>query len=301
MSASRSGGSIRAEGSDLRVGAIARRAGHRRSARPLVALIAGRGRRRASTSIAAPRSPCSRPATRSALRASPSAPAGIPDANGPGLRALATAAGADGRSTSGSPATSSTTCSLGFAGPRRRRGPGHRLGWRVGRPVRRRQDGDRDDRRRSTSGGSPSSPASPSPSGRPTRPGGGPPVLILGLPGNPVSSAVTFELFVRPAIRRMSGRDDVLRPVDRARPRRPVSKSEGRRAFVRVVAERDATGRRSATTQGRVRVPLAGGATGQGSHVISALAVADALAVIPEDVPGLPAGADVALWWLDRP
>jgi molybdopterin biosynthesis enzyme len=50
---------------------------------------------------------------------------------------------------------------------------------------------------------------------------------------------------------------------------------------------------------GRVPVDLAGGSAGQGSHVLSALAVADALAIIPEAHDELPAGADVALWWLD--
>ena len=48
------------------------------------------------------------------------------------------------------------------------------------------------------------------------RPDGGAPILVFGLPGNPVSSAVTFELFVRPAIRRLAGRLDLLRPADRA-------------------------------------------------------------------------------------
>ena len=46
--------------------------------------------------------------------------------------------------------------------------------------------------------------------------------------------------------------------------------------------------------------PFAGGAGGQGSHVLSALATADALAVIPEADDSLPSGADVDLWWLDR-
>jgi molybdopterin molybdotransferase len=143
-------------------------------------------------------------------------------------------------------------------------------------------------------------PGKPFAFGTAERPGGGPPVLIVGLPGNPVSGAVTFELFVRPAIRRLSGRRDVLRPVDRAVLGDAVTKSQGRRAFVRVVAERDADGAPIRDERGRVRVRLAGGAAGQGSHVISALAVADGLAVIPETVPGLPAGADVDLWWLDR-
>ena len=75
-----------------------------------------------------------------------------------------------------------------------------------------------------------------------------------------------------------------------------MSKSHGRRAFLRVQADRDATGAPIRDARGRVPVHLAGG---QGSHVISALAAADALAVIPEADDTLPAGAEVALWWLD--
>lgn len=124
-------------------------------------------------------------------------------------------------------------------------------------------------------------------------------ILLFGLPGNPVSSFVTFELFVRPAIRRLAGRRDVLRPVDRAVLGDDVSKSAGRRAFVRVTAERDAGGAPMRDEHGRVRVRLSGGAAGQGSHVMSALASADALAVIPEAHDTLAAGAEVELWWLD--
>ena len=126
-----------------------------------------------------------------------------------------------------------------------------------------------------------------------------PPTLLFGLPGNPVSSFVTFELFVRPAIRRMAGRRDVFRPTDRAVLGDDVSKSAGRRAFIRVTAERDAAGVPVRDEQGRVRVRLSGGAAGQGSHVMSALATADALAVIPEAHDTLAAGAEVELWWLD--
>ena len=112
---------------------------------------------------------------------------------------------------------------------------------------------------------------------------------------------MTFELFVRPAIRSLSGRPDVLRPVDRAVLIDGYRKVPGRRAFVRVVAERDDHDRPVRDRDGQVPVRLAGGPGGQGSHVISALALADALAVIPEDVAELPAGAAVDLWWLDRP
>ena len=112
-----------------------------------------------------------------------------------------------------------------------------------------------------------------------------------------VSSAVTFELFVRPAIRSLAGRHDLLRPVDRAVLGEPVRKSHGRRAFLRVEAERDAAGAPVRDGHGRVMVHLAGG---QDSHVISALAAADALAVDPRGRRSLPAGAAVDLWWLDR-
>jgi molybdopterin molybdotransferase len=125
---------------------------------------------------------------------------------------------------------------------------------------------------------------------------------MFGLPGNPVSTFVTFELFVRPALRRLAGhRDDALfRPTDRGVLQDDVSKSTGRRAFVRVFAARDADGAPRRDEHGRVPVSLSGGPGGQGSHVLSALATADALAVIPEADDRLPAGAEVALWWLDR-
>jgi molybdopterin biosynthesis enzyme len=50
---------------------------------------------------------------------------------------------------------------------------------------------------------------------------------------------------------------------------------------------------------GRAQVHLAQGPAGQGSHVLSALAAADALAVVPEDVDVHRAGDPVELWWLD--
>jgi molybdopterin molybdotransferase len=136
---------------------------------------------------------------------------------------------------------------------------------------------------------------------RPTGADTAAPILLLGLPGNPVSVFVTFELFVRPALRRLAGRPDhdLRRPTDRGVLEEPVTKSRGRRAYLRVVARRDGPGGPPLRdAEGRVRVALAGG---QGSHVISALAAADALAIVPESVDGLPAGAAVELWWLDRP
>jgi molybdopterin molybdotransferase len=141
-------------------------------------------------------------------------------------------------------------------------------------------------------------PGKPFAFGTADRSGGGPPALVFGLPGNPVSSFVTFELFVRPAIRRLAGRTerDLLRPADRAVLTEPVHKSHGRRAYLRVIAERDRDGGPARDERGRVPIRLAGG---QGSHVISALAAADALAIVPEASDDLPSGAEVAIWWLD--
>jgi molybdopterin molybdotransferase len=143
-------------------------------------------------------------------------------------------------------------------------------------------------------------PGKPFAFGTAERPDGGM-ALLFGLPGNPVSSFVTFELFVRPAIRALAGHrpDRLLRPVDHGVLLEPVSKSPGRRGFFRVVADRDADGSPARDDQGRVRVRLAGGQAGQGSHVMSALAAADALAVVPEVHDRLDAGAAVELWWLD--
>jgi molybdopterin molybdotransferase len=140
-------------------------------------------------------------------------------------------------------------------------------------------------------------PGKPFAFGLATIPEARPAPLLFGLPGNPVSSAVTFELFVRPALRRLEGRLDLLRHPDRAVLGEPVTKSAGRRAFLRVSVERDATGTPLRDGQGRLSVSLAGG---QGSHVLSALAAADGLAIIPESSDSLPAGATVELWWLDQ-
>ncbi len=125
----------------------------------------------------------------------------------------------------------------------------------------------------------------------------GSPVLLFGLPGNPVSAFVTFELFVRPVLRRLAGHPHLHRPADRAVLEDPVTKSLGRRGYQRVVALRERDGTPSRDRRGRVRVRLAGG---QGSHVLSALAAADALAVIPEPLERVSAGTEVELRWLDR-
>jgi molybdopterin molybdotransferase len=109
-------------------------------------------------------------------------------------------------------------------------------------------------------------------------------VLLFGLPGNPVSSLVTFELFVRPVLRLLAGHEDVIgRDIVRATLEQAVSKAHNRRAFIRV--------KLSASQNGEGwRADLAGG---QDSHVLSALAAADGLAIIGEEHDSLPAGSEV--------
>jgi len=112
--------------------------------------------------------------------------------------------------------------------------------------------------------------------------------LLFGLPGNPVSSFVTFQLFVRPVLRRLAGHaDPKARERRRARLAQAIVKHDERRAFLRVTLAPDPD------HPGAWLAALAGG---QGSHVLSALAAADALAVVPEEVREMPAGAEVEVW-----
>ncbi|MFJ4842438.1 gephyrin-like molybdotransferase Glp [Streptomyces sp. NPDC088746] len=103
---------------------------------------------------------------------------------------------------------------------------------------------------------------------------------LLALPGNPVSSYVSFELFVRPAILTLMGLDDVHRPKVRATlsTDEALSSPSGKRQFLRGTYDAEAG-----------TVTPVGGA---GSHLIAALAQADALIVLPEDVTSAEPGTD---------
>ncbi|MFD7878373.1 gephyrin-like molybdotransferase Glp [Streptomyces sp. NPDC059766] len=105
-------------------------------------------------------------------------------------------------------------------------------------------------------------------------------IPLLALPGNPVSSYVSFELFVRPAIRTLMGLADVHRPTTRATlaADKALTSPAGRRQFLRG----------SHCDDGTVR-PVGG----SGSHLVAALAHADALIVVPEDVTSVEPGTEV--------
>jgi molybdopterin molybdotransferase len=104
---------------------------------------------------------------------------------------------------------------------------------------------------------------------------------VIGLPGNPVSAFVSFEVFVRPVIRSLQGRRDVQRPVVHAVAAEPLRSTPGKRSFLRVRLAREGE-RWLAKPTGH-----------QGSHVVSSIARADGLAVIDEDVLEVPAGEQV--------
>jgi hypothetical protein len=66
--------------------------------------------------------------------------------------------------------------------------------------------------------------------------------LVFGLPGNPVSAMVTFEEFVRPALRKLTGHTALFRPLVRARLAERLAKKPGRMHFVRVGCHASAAG-----------------------------------------------------------
>ncbi len=105
---------------------------------------------------------------------------------------------------------------------------------------------------------------------------------VFGLPGNPVSAAVSYELFARPAIRTLAGHRATLRPVQRALAGEPFRRRrDGKLHVVRAVAVENEFG--------RIRVHSAGG---QGSHMLGALAAGNALVLLP-DGEGVDEGAAV--------
>ncbi len=106
-------------------------------------------------------------------------------------------------------------------------------------------------------------------------------VPLVGLPGNPVSAMIATELFVRPAVLKMQGFTEWPWPELRARLTDPITRKDGRRHYLRV---------RLRETDEGWEATLTGD---QGSGILSSLVQADGLAVIPEDVDHLPAGAEV--------
>ncbi|MEJ7834027.1 MAG: gephyrin-like molybdotransferase Glp [Nocardioides sp.] len=111
---------------------------------------------------------------------------------------------------------------------------------------------------------------------------------IFTLPGNPVSSYISFELFVRPALRTLMGITPVETPTAAARLAETVTSPAGRRQFLR--------GTYAVGPDGPVVTPVGGA----GSHLVGDLAASDALIVVPEDATSITAGALVSVVRLDQ-
>lgn len=112
-------------------------------------------------------------------------------------------------------------------------------------------------------------------------------VPVFGLPGNPVSALVSYELFARPALRRMAGHRQLLRPVVRALavgpfPRRPDGKLHLARGLLRYGPAGDL---------------VVSAMQGQGSHQLRALADANCLVALPDGY-GAQTGDSVDTWLL---
>jgi molybdopterin molybdotransferase len=106
---------------------------------------------------------------------------------------------------------------------------------------------------------------------------------FFGLPGNPVSVFVSFEMFVRPAILKMMGRGQLSRPEVAATLGGEISGPTGKTVFARVEVARGADGWTATPTGGR------------GSNLISTVARANGLAVLPPGVGSMAAGERVTV------
>lgn len=109
----------------------------------------------------------------------------------------------------------------------------------------------------------------------------------LGFPGNPVSAMTSFELFGRPAIRKMLGLKNLSRPTVKAVLQSTITNRDRRRVFARVIVTRN-DGKYSATITG-----------GQGSGILTSMSRANGLAIVPEDVPIARPGQIVDVIMLD--
>jgi molybdopterin molybdotransferase len=113
-------------------------------------------------------------------------------------------------------------------------------------------------------------------------------IPVFAVPGDPVGALVSFEVFVRPALRRMLGAETLGRPHVSAVATEGFPSPEGRRQFVRVKVERSAD-----------RWVVAPTATG-GSGLLTGLAAANGLAIVADDVTEVTPGTPLLTWLLER-
>ena len=111
---------------------------------------------------------------------------------------------------------------------------------------------------------------------------------VFGLPGNPVSSMVTFEQYVRPAILKMTGHENIFRRAIRATLTHDIQKKKGLRYFFRSRVR----------SQGDSFVVEITGE--QGSGILSSMVLANGIMVVPENADFVKAGSEVMVQLLDN-
>ncbi|MDD5723153.1 MAG: molybdopterin molybdotransferase MoeA [Syntrophales bacterium] len=111
---------------------------------------------------------------------------------------------------------------------------------------------------------------------------------VFGLPGNPVSSMLTFEQYVRPAILKMTGHENIFRRTIRATLTHDIQKKKGIRYFFRSRVRSQGDGFVVETTGE------------QGSGILNSMVLANGIMVIPEDVAFVKAGSDVMVQLIDN-
>ncbi len=111
--------------------------------------------------------------------------------------------------------------------------------------------------------------------------------LVFGLPGNPVSSMITFEEYVRPALLKMMGRDRIFRRTVKATLTEDVKKKSGLKHFIRALVRKEGD-RFTVSTTGE-----------QGSGILKSMVLANGIIVLPEDISVAKKGEEVTVQLID--
>ncbi|MBT8490024.1 MAG: molybdopterin molybdotransferase MoeA [Deltaproteobacteria bacterium] len=111
--------------------------------------------------------------------------------------------------------------------------------------------------------------------------------LVFGLPGNPVSSMITFEQYVRPTLLKMTGHKRIFRTTIKAILQEDIQKKKGLRYFLRVQVRYE-NGRFTAVTTGE-----------QGSGILKSMVLANGIMVLPEDITSIKKGSEVMVQVID--
>jgi molybdopterin molybdotransferase len=112
--------------------------------------------------------------------------------------------------------------------------------------------------------------------------------LVFGLPGNPVSSMITFEEYVRPALLKMMGHEQIFRRTIQATLTEDIKKKSGLKHFIRARVSKEGE-KFTVSTTGE-----------QGSGILKSMVLANGIIVLPEDMTSVKKGEEVTVQLIDR-